>query len=452
MRHFARMAYILSAMDRRCLLGWSLLLLVAVSVRAEDWPEWRGKGRLGVWTETGVLETFSEKGLQIKWRTPIKGGYGGPAVAGGRVFVLDFSPTEVNKGIERLLCLDEKTGRILWTREWETDYTGLMGTYAIGPRTTPTVDGDRVYALGATGILLCLSVKDGAILWKKDFVNDYGTEIPVWGMTGAPLVDGARLIALVGGKPDAKVVAFDKMTGKEIWRSLPSSSEPGYCPPVLIQAGGTQQLLIWHPQALVSLDPVTGKVYWEQPFKVRSSLTVATPVRSGSRLLVSSFYNGSMMLELNPAKPRGRLIWKGKSDSEIKTDGLHALISTPVVAGDYIYGICSYGQFRCLNAKTGERIWETLAVTKERARWAAGFIVRHRDRYFINNDRGELIIAKLSPAGYREISRTKLIQPTSRVSRRRELGAVNWSHPAYANKHIFARNDKEILCASLEKK
>ena len=168
--------------------------------------------------------------------------------------------------------------------------------------------------------------------------------------------------------------------------------------------------------------------------------------------MVSSFYNGSMMLELNPAKVRSRLIWKGKSDSEIKTDGLHALISTPVVAGDYIYGICSYGQFRCLNAKTGERIWETLAVTKERARWAAGFIVRHGDRYFINNDRGELIIAKLSPAGYREISRTKLIQPTSRVSRRRELGAVNWSHPAYANKHIFARNDKGILCASLEKK
>ncbi len=439
-------------MDRRCLLGWSLLLLVAVSVRAEEWSEWRGKGRLGVWTETGVLETFSEKGLQIKWRTPIKGGYSGPAVAGGRVFVLDFSPTEANKGIERLLCLDEETGRILWTREWESDYTGLMEMYAIGPRTTPTVDGDRVYALGTTGILLCLSVKDGAILWKKDFVNDYGTEIPVWGMTGAPVVDRARLIALVGGKPDAKVVAFDKMTGKEIWRSLPSSSEPGYCPPVLIQAGGTRQLLIWHPEALTSLNPVTGKIYWEQPFKVRSGLTVATPVRSGAHLLVSSFYNGSMMLELNPAKPRGRLRWKGKSGSEIKTDGLHALISTPVIAGDYIYGICSYGQLRCLNAKTGERIWETLAVTKERARWAAGFIVRHGDRYFINNDRGELIIAKLSPAGYREISRTKLIQPTSRVSRRRELGAVNWSHPAYANKHIFARNDKEILCASLEKK
>ena len=372
------MACILCAMNRRCMLlhGSLLLLVLAVSAQAEDWPEWRGKGRLGVWTETGILETFPEEGLQIKWRTPIKGGYSGPAVAAGRVFVLDFTPAGVNKGVERLICLDEKTGRILWTREWEADYAGL--SYPIGPRATPTVDGDRVYALGATGILHCLRVSNGAVLWKKDYVNDYGAPLPVWGMTSAPVVDGERLIALVGGVPDARVVAFDKMTGKEIWRSLPSPSGPGYGQPILIQAGGVRQLLIWHPQALASLDPGTGRVYWEQPFKVRAELTVATPVLSGSHLLVSSFYNGSMMLKLDPGKPGSRVIWKGKSDSEIKSDGLHALITTPVVDGDYIYGICSYGQFRCLKAKTGERIWETFEVTKERARWASGFIVRHR--------------------------------------------------------------------------
>lgn len=439
---------------RRFLRRWSFLLLFLAipSGRAEDWPEWRGKGRLGVWRESGILETFPEKGLEIKWRMPINAGYSGPAVAGGRVFVVDFAPTEINKGIERALGLDEKTGKILWTREWAVDYTGLMRTYAIGPRATPTVDGDRVYTLGASGVLHCLSASNGAVLWKKDFVKDYGAQLPVWGMTGAPLVDGERLIALVGGEPDAKVVAFDKKTGKEIWRSLPSHSEPGYCQPLLIQAGGVRQLLIWHPEALASLDPATGKVYWEQPFKSHSNLTVATPVLSGLRLLISSFYNGSMMLELHADKPGARVVWKGKSNSEINTDGLHALVTTPVIDGDYIYGICSYGQFRCLDARTAERIWETLEVTKERARWASGFIVRHGDRYFINNDRGELIIARLSPAGYQEISRTKLIEPTSRPGNRRELGVINWSHPAYANKHIFARNDKEILCASLEKK
>ena len=138
-------------------------------------------------------------------------------------------------------------------------------------------------------------------------------------------------------------------------------------------------------------------------------------------------------------------------DGASMTDGLHALVTTPVIQGDYVYGICSYGQLRCLNAKTGERVWETLDATKEQARWASGFLVRNGDRFFINNDRGELIIAKLSPERYEEISRTKLLKPTSRSGNRRELGAVNWSHPAYANRHIFARNDEEIISVSLSK-
>jgi outer membrane protein assembly factor BamB len=143
------------------------------------------------------------------------------------------------------------------------------------------------------------------------------------------------------------------------------------------------------------------------------------------------------------------VLWKGKSDSEVQTDGLHAVVATPVIAGDYVYGLCSYGQFRCLDAKTGARVWETLVVTGEKARWASGQIVRHGDRYFINNDRGELIIARLSPKGYQELSRTTLIKPTSNPGNRRALEAVNWSHPAYANRRIYARNDEEILCASL---
>jgi len=184
--------------------------------------------------------------------------------------------------------------------------------------------------------------------------------------------------------------------------------------------------------------------------RVNFGMTVATPVLSGARLLVSSFYNGSMLIELDGV--RSRVLWKGKSDSEISTDGLHAVVNTPVIDGDFVYGICSYGQFRCLRLSTGERVWETLAVTKEKARWASGFIVRHEDRYFINNDRGELIIARLSPRGYQEISRTVLIKPTSNSGNRRELGAVNWTQPAYANRHIITRNDEEIVSYSLEKR
>jgi outer membrane protein assembly factor BamB len=434
-------------------LVWLAILgtFAATTVRAEDWPEHRGKGRLGVWNETGIVDKFPESGLKVLWRTPVKAGFSGPVVADGRVFLTDFTTSRGLRGTERAIALDEKTGKILWTQEWPADYAGV--SYAVGPRATPTVDGDRVYVAGADGKLLCLNVKTGDILWKKDYVKDFGAEPKTWafdwGFASSPLIDGNRLICLVGGKPDAKVVALDKMTGKEIWRALSSDSELGVGQPIMVGAGGTRQLIIWYPSAVASLDPATGKVFWEQPFTVGANMTVATPVLSGSQLLFSTFYNGSLMLTLDDRKPAATVLWKGKSSNEIQTDGLHAVITTPVVIGDYIYGLCSYGQFRCLRAKTGERVWETLAVTKENARWASGLIVRHGDRLFINNDRGDLIIVNPSPDGYKEISRTTLIKPTSPPGNRREMVNVNWSQPAYANKHIYARNDEEILCASL---
>ena len=427
------------------------MILAAVVAHADDWPEIRGKGRLGVWNEAGILEKFPESGLKVLWRTPIKGGFTGPSVVDGRVFVMDFIETQRPRGTERALALEERTGKILWTREWPVDYRGM--SYPIGPRATPTVDGDRVYFAGADGKLFCLNAKTGDILWKKDYATDYGADRAKWGFdwgfASAPLVDGNRLICLVGGQPDAKVVAFDKITGKEIWRALSSETELGVAQPIIITAGGARQLIIWYPGAVASLDPVTGKVYWEQPYKVGASMTVPTPVQLGSLLFLTNFYNGPLMLTLDEKKPAATVLWKGSSDSEIQTDGLHSVLSTPVLLGDYIYGLCSYGQFRCLRAKTGERIWESQAVTKERARWAQGLIVRNGDRLFINNDRGELIIVKPSPDGYQEISRTHLLVPTSPPGNRRELVQVNWSHPAYANRHIYARNDEEIICASL---
>jgi outer membrane protein assembly factor BamB len=425
------------------------LLLVVCAAGAEDWPQWRGKDRAGVWNEDGILDSFPAAGLKVRWRAPANSGFAGPAVAQGRVFILDRWHTQANRGIERIRALDEKTGRELWSREWESDYTGLMETYATGPRATPTVDGDRVYALGAMGTLLCLNVRNGDVIWRRDYVKDFRAQVPVWGMTGAPLVAGNRLICLAGGAGGGKVIALDKTTGKEVWRALDSDSEPGYSPPVLTFAGGRQQVIQWHATGVAGLDPETGKVYWQQPWRMNVGLNVATPVIRANRVFLSSFYNGPMMLELDEGKPAAKLLWKGSSESEINTDGLHALINTPVIDGDYIYGVCSYGQFRCLNASTGKRIWETLDVTREKARWATAMIVRHKDRYFLNNDRGELILARLTPEGYREISRTSLIKPTSKSGNRRELGFVNWSHPAYANGHIFARNDEEILCASL---
>ena len=424
----------------------------AVEATADDWPEFRGAGRRGVWTETGIVRAFPEDGLKARWRTPIKAGYSGPSVVDGRVFITDWEPRQGMRGVERALALDEATGEILWTQSWEADYAGIQ--WEIGPGATPTVDGDRVYVLGRTGMLSALAVDTGEILWRKHYGEDYGVDRMQWGFdwgfASAPLVDGERLICLVGGSPDARVVAFDKMTGEELWRALPSEADLGVAQPIIIEAGGARQLIIWNPEEVASLDPVTGDVHWRQPYVVGGAMTVAVPVQVGARLFFTTFYDGPMMLALNQDRPGATIAWKGSSNSEIRTEGLHAVLATPIIDGGYIYGICSYGQLRCLDAETGERIWETQEATVERRRWVSGFMVKNRDRVFINNDRGELIISRLSPAGYEEISRTRLIEPTSAPGNRRELRNVSWVHPAYANRHVITRNDEEIVSFSLD--
>ncbi len=425
------------------------LLAVAVAASAADWPEWRGAGRQGIWTETGIIERIPADGLRVKWRAPVQAGYSGPAVAQERVFLLDHARTTGSRVTEQVVCLEERTGRRLWTRAWEADYRGL--DYANGPRATPTVDGDRVYVLGAMGSLRCLRTADGGELWSSDFVRDFGAVAPGWGMSNAPLVAGSKLIAVAGGKGAAKVIAFDKYSGKVVWRALSSDdSEPGYSQPVLIHHG-RPQVVVWHTTALESLDPETGALLWSQPFRVTMNTPIATPAWNAPHLLVSGFFDGSRMMELAPSG-QARLLWASQAGNEIKSDKLHALMSQPVIEGDYVYGICSYGQLRCLRRATGERVWETQAVTVEKARNSSAWMVRQRDRVFILNDRGELIIARLAPAGYSEAGRVKVIQPTSPPGARRELGAVIWSHPAFANRHIVVRNDQEVVRISLDSK
>ena len=446
-----------SAYSRRVAASLCLAVLVAVTsthLRADDWPEWRGKGRLGVWNETGIVDKFPAGGPPVKWRTPVNSGYAGPAVADGRVFVTDSRRIKANQAIERAIALDENTGRILWTKEWETDYTGMQLVYAIGPRATPTVDGDRVYMLGAQGNLFALDVKTGRVLWQKDFVKDFNASIPSWGIAGAPLVDGDRLICLVGGEPNGKVIALNKLTGAEIWRSLSSDTEQGYNQPIIVEAGGARQLIIFHPDGFSALDPNTGKVYWEIEHRVQMGIVVATPVRSGPYLFFTSQYGGARMLKLDGTKPGASVLWSGlgEQDPGMTRDTpntINSVISTPVIQGDYVYGIDNDGELRCLDAATGKEMWKTDALLKERAMYGTAFFVRNGDRYFINNDRGELVIAKLSPKGFEEISRATLIEPTHPYVRRRELPFVLWSHAAYANRHIIIRNDKEIVRFSL---
>ncbi|MEM8995330.1 MAG: PQQ-binding-like beta-propeller repeat protein [Acidobacteriota bacterium] len=434
------------------LIAGLLSLLAADPMPAEDWPEWRGAGRGGEWTEapSELVESFPETGLDPAWRTPIHGGYAGPAVSGGLVFVVDFERKGRTAGAESTLALDERSGELKWKRSWPADYVGLEPRYATGPRATPTVDGERVFALGAMGQLVALTAADGAVEWRRDFVAEYGTEVPVWGMSGSPVVHGRLLVALVGGKKGATAVAFDKASGEEVWRAIETDGEPGYASPILFDVDGRTQLVLWHPGAIYGLDPATGKELWRVPFEVTLGLTVASPVLSGDKLLVSSFFNGSALVQLGGGSTVKEL-WRGASSSEVDTDGLHALITTPVIDGDTIYGVGSYGQLRALDLATGERLWETMAPVVEKARWAAAFLVKNGDRYVISNDRGELILATLDRRdGYREIDRADLIEPTSPIGRR-EKKAVHWSHPAYANGHVVIRNDREVLRVDLRR-
>lgn len=424
---------------------------------AEDWPQWRGANRDAVWNDSGVVDRFPDDGLTVKWSTPVRGGFAGPAVADGRVFVLDYQETPGSRtmdGHERLVVLDEETGALLWQQEWPATYRNLQFKFATGPRAVPTVDENRVYTLGAAGMLSCFDTETGDLLWRVDAVTDYDSTVPVQGTSQAPIVEGNLLVAAVGGEPDAKVVAFDKVTGDEVWRSLDNISETGYSAPIVIDAGGVRQLILWHATAITSLNPETGEIYWNQDFTIGGGMAITTPVRSGRYLVVSQFFNGSMMLALNPDRPDARVLWQGRNRGELpdQTDTLHSIISTPIVVNDHLYGIGSYGELRGIDARNGERVWESDQMN-EQDRWATAYFVRHRDRYFVVNDSGELILARFKPDGYEELDRTHLLRPTTRtrggISGRYRDRAVLWAHPAFANQHIVVRNDETVVRLSL---
>ncbi len=412
-----------------------------------------GTLRDGVYRETGIIDEVPADGLRIKWRKAIHGGYAGPAVADGRVFVFDYqrkSGEAVNNpelrpeltGIERLVALDTSTGDLLWEHSYDCPYTI---SYPAGPRCTPSIDGDRVYTLGAEGDLKCLQVSDGQIVWSRNLPADFDVDVPLWGFASHPLIDGDLLYTMVGGEGQG-IVAFDKMTGKVRWQALDTTA--GYCPPTIIQAGGTRQLIVFHPTAVVGLNPANGEQYWDVPIKPDYEMSIARPVVEGNLMFASAIYNEAVLIELASDRPTAQERWRGE-----RKGAVHSGNSTPLFVDGVIYGTdCNEGSLIAVNSKDGSRLWHTFEATKQentrRLTHGTAFITRigDTDRYLLMSETGDLQMAKLSKEGYEDLGRFKVLDPTGECFGRR----VVWSHPAYANKTAYVRNDKEIVAVSLE--
>jgi outer membrane protein assembly factor BamB len=439
------------------LAALTLALALGRVAVADDWPQWMGPKRDAVWSETGIVDRLPPEGPKVPWRAPVAGGYAGPAVAEGKVYLADYvksagddkvsDPLKRNdlQGKERVLCFDAKDGTLLWKHEYDCRY---KISYPAGPRCTPTVHGGKVYALGAMGHLFCLDAAKGTVLWSRNFPEDYGVKTPLYGFCGHPLVSGNKLFCIVGGD-GTTAVALDKDTGKDVWRAL-SSQETGYSAPTLIEAGGARQLVILHGNGLAGLDPETGKEYWSVPLSPWMGVAIMTPRKDGDYLFAGAVFGTAIGLKLAADKPAVSEAWRGPKN--MKGSGLFPGNATPFAEGGVLYGVDQPGQFRAVKIATGERLWESwLPVTGETdsrpVYTGTAFVVKNGDRFFLFNEKGELLIARMSPKGYEEVSRWQMLEPTGAAFGR----TVVWSHPAFANRCVYARNDKELICVSLAK-
>lgn len=427
--------------------GLFLLLASTRHLEADTWPQWRGEKRDGIWRETGLIESFPDGGLKRAWSVPVGPGYCGPTVTEDRVYLMDRgSDPEVEE--ERILCLDRHSGETLWKLAYPCVYEDVA--YDVGPRASVTIQDGLAFALGTMGDLHALNAETGEVIWKRNLVKEFGAEVPTWGVSAAPLVTAGKVIVQSGGSSGPGALALDAKTGAEIWRGPVDGMT--YSAPTL-PPNHPEEVLVWSDALLQSLSVESGEVLWsvDSP-KVRAFVArVQAPVfnAAGNSFLLSDFNDGTRRFE------RSGDVWKEtwhvRGKNERNTEGLHALMAAPVWIKDHFYGVDSYGTFRGLRASDSARLWETDTVVPL-TRWATAFTVREGEsgnRVWILNEVGELILAELTPTGYHEIDRTRLIDPTQEVHQRDYL--IMWSHPAFAHRHIYARNDRELIAVCVAK-
>jgi outer membrane protein assembly factor BamB len=411
------------------------LALSGAVLRADDWPQFRGLNRDGIWHESGIMQTFPKEGLHVAWRAPAGTGLSSPVVAHGRVYLHDAKLLEKPKAHERIHCFDEKTGQVIWSHEYELTYPdwAFDPTQSSGPNATPVVHEGKIYCFGAMGDLICLDAIKGSVLWQKNFMREYGTK-EFTGITPSPLIEDHLLILAAGIQPDACVIAFDKDSGKEVWRAL---GDPWtYSSPVAFTAGGQRQMIVWTPKAINSLNPATGATWWREELDTANNYGVAPAVRSGERLLMSG-----LMFQLDASKPAATVLWP---ENRVPAKVVLSSSSIPIIQDDGVYTGKYSGQLVCLDLQNGKEIWSTDKITS-RGNGATIHLTPNGGTVLLFTDQGNLIRARLSREGYHELSRVHVIDPTYTFSGRKLI----WPPPAYANGHILARNDVELIRASL---
>jgi outer membrane protein assembly factor BamB len=410
-----------------------LLLTRVAAVRAEDWPQWRGPNRNGEWSESGIFETFPPNGLKMSWRAPVGIGFSSPVVADGRVFVTD-SELAKPKASERVHAFEAVTGQKLWSHSYDVNYPdGAFDERSLrGPIATPVVNDGRIYTLGASGKVFSLEAVKGDVLWQKDLKQEY-PESDLY-PSPSPLIEGDLLILLVGAKPGASVVAFNKNTGELVWKAL--DEEASASSPIVVSAAGKRQLIVWTPQSVTSLNPATGTTYWRQRLNTTQDATVSTPVCYNGNLLI-----GGLMLKLDSEKPGATVLWP---KSRATARRILSDTSTAMFRDAYIYSARSSGEFVCLEASTGNQLWETDKVTDLKS-GASIHVTANGDSALLYSDQGDLIRTQLTAQGYHEISRARVLEPAVTFSGRKTA----WAAPAFANQCIYARTNKELVCVSL---
>jgi outer membrane protein assembly factor BamB len=440
---------------RICLLA----VMLALPALADEYPQWLGPQRDGVYRETGIVTTFPKAGPKVLWRAPVAAGYSQPAVAPGKVIVTDHVLKEGAKnpknpfqrgslpGNERVLCLDDADGHVLWKVEYDCPYTI---SYASGPRATPAIEGERVYTFGAEGDLYCIDLASGKVVWNKKLKGP----APIWGFSASPLIEGDNLIVLSSGHP--VLTAFNKTTGEIAWTAL-ESKEPGYSPPMIHTLGGRRELVQWYSEALAALDPKTGKPIWALPYgPARMGVSITTPLRiPNDTFILSTQYEGCAAIQIVNDEPK--LLWHKASKGRAVT-ALHSLHSPLAYTHGQILGINNTGEMLSIDPADGHILWRTTEPTlgkSEPVQWTAAFITPWKPspqepakQIFIANEKGDLIIAHVEDKGYHEIARAHLLEPTNADAQR----LVVWSHPAYAHQSLYWRNDKELIRVSLADK